>query len=153
MLETQSVGGDGIALLKFFRYNWQVRDEWFDWCESVPAEELNKLRIGGVGSILKTLWHVVDAEYSWIRAVEGKPDVQFAFEDHTTVDSIRSWSDRCREELKPFLGAWDTARESQVVQASWRPEETIAAGEILRHVIAHESSSYGSTVGVGKGNR
>ncbi|RIV29251.1 hypothetical protein D2Q93_01400 [Alicyclobacillaceae bacterium I2511] len=62
-------------MLTLFRYNWQVREEWFDWCEGVPDEELTRQRIGGVGSFLQTLWHIVDAEYSWIRATAGEPDV------------------------------------------------------------------------------
>lgn len=36
-------------MLKFFEYNWQVRDEWFEWCKQVPKEELLKNRVGGLG--------------------------------------------------------------------------------------------------------
>jgi len=128
----------GIGLLTLFRYNWQVRDEWFDWCDDVPYEELVQTRIGGMGDILKTLWHVVDVEYSWIRAVEGKSDLQFPFEDYTTVDATRLFSDSCRGQIQPLLEMWDPIKDSQIVQASWRPSETITAGEVLRHVIAHE---------------
>lgn len=91
-----------------------------------------------MGSFLKTLWHVVDAEYSWIRAVAGKPDVPFPFEEYKTLGVIRLWSDDCREEIEPFLEAWAPANESHIVRAAWRPGETITAGEVLRHVIAHE---------------
>jgi uncharacterized damage-inducible protein DinB len=27
-------------MLTMFRYNWQVRDEWFEWCKQVPPDEL-----------------------------------------------------------------------------------------------------------------
>ena len=53
-------------MLKLFEYNWQVREEWFTWCEDVPEEELLNNRVGGVGSILYTLFHIIDVEYSWI---------------------------------------------------------------------------------------
>ncbi len=47
-------------MLKLFQYNWQVRDDWFTWCEAVSEEELLKKRVGGVGSILYTLFHIAD---------------------------------------------------------------------------------------------
>ncbi|GAA0596805.1 hypothetical protein GCM10009001_11160 [Virgibacillus siamensis] len=50
-------------MLKLFEYNWQVRDDWFTWCEALPEEELLKKRIGGIGSIMYTLFHIVDVEY------------------------------------------------------------------------------------------
>ena len=30
------------------QYNWQVRDDWFKWCEQLSAEELLRKRVGGV---------------------------------------------------------------------------------------------------------
>lgn len=49
-------------LIKFFVYNWQVRDEWFDWCNQLTIKELLKNRIGGVENILFTLFlfHIID---------------------------------------------------------------------------------------------
>lgn len=35
-------------MLKLFEYNWQVRKDWFDWCDSVTEKELLKQRIGEV---------------------------------------------------------------------------------------------------------
>ena len=29
-------------MINFFKYNWQVRDEWFNWCKQMPIEELLK---------------------------------------------------------------------------------------------------------------
>jgi hypothetical protein len=42
-------------MLKLFEYNWQVRNDWFDWCDLVTEKELLKKRIGGPGSILYTV--------------------------------------------------------------------------------------------------
>lgn len=61
-----------INVLVLFRYNWQVRQDWFKLCEQLTEEELLRKRVGGVGSILKTLFHIVDVEYSWINALQGK---------------------------------------------------------------------------------
>ena len=59
-------------MLKLFQYNWQVRDDWFTWCEDISAEELVKKRVGGFGSILHTLFHIVDVEYMWILGLRGE---------------------------------------------------------------------------------
>ncbi len=53
-------------MLKLFQYNWQVRDDWFTFCEDMSDEELLKKRVGGFGSILHTLFHIVDVECMWI---------------------------------------------------------------------------------------
>ena len=53
-------------MIKFFEYNWQIRDEWFDWCNQLTYKELLKDQIGGVGNILYTLFHIIDVEYSQI---------------------------------------------------------------------------------------
>ena len=45
-----------------FLYNWQIREEWFEWCETISLEELTKKRIGGMQSILHNLFHVIDCE-------------------------------------------------------------------------------------------
>lgn len=63
-------------MLTLFNYNWQVRREWFKWCRSLPNEELKRQRTGGMGNILRTLAHIIDVECSWIRAIQGRPDVR-----------------------------------------------------------------------------
>ncbi|ASB86742.1 DinB family protein [Bacillus sonorensis] len=52
-----------------FQYNWQVRNEGFDWCLHQSQEELEKRRSGGMESILINLFHIVDVEVSWIYAI------------------------------------------------------------------------------------
>ncbi|MCY8368609.1 DinB family protein, partial [Bacillus spizizenii] len=47
-------------MIKFFEYNWQVRDQWFTWCNQLTTEELLKNHLGGVGNILYTLFHISD---------------------------------------------------------------------------------------------
>ena len=66
-----------------FEYNWQVRDEWLKWCESIPEQELLAKRTGGLQGILAILVHIIDVEYSWLLALAGKETVEF-----TTFDSI-----------------------------------------------------------------
>ncbi|KOO46656.1 DinB family protein [Priestia koreensis] len=123
-------------MLKFFDYNWQVRDEWFDWCKQLDEEELFKKRSGGVGSILYTLFHIVDVEYSWIRGIGQKEDVLLEFESHRSIQQIKHFSDRCREEITEFLLNWDGNKE-KMVTVPW-DDTPYMVEDIIQHVIAHE---------------
>jgi uncharacterized damage-inducible protein DinB len=60
-------------MINLFSYNWQVREEWFEWCKSLPEEELIKPRIGGMGCILHNLLHVINCERIWISLISGSP--------------------------------------------------------------------------------
>ncbi|MFD2629441.1 DinB family protein [Oceanobacillus kapialis] len=122
---------------QLFEYNWQVRDEWFEWCERLSASELSKQRTGGVGSILFTLFHIIDVEYSWIRAIQGKKDVEFPFNDYQTLEALKELSASLRPELVSFLKDMDEVDMEKQVKASWQ-QETYKTKEIISHVIVHE---------------
>ena len=126
-----------------FKYNWQVRDEWFSWCENVPDDELLKLRIGGFGGILKTLFHIVDVEYSWICDMKGKVPEQVVsgpFESWATLEKVKDLSKLHHKEVKNFVLAWEPYMEDQCFSEvnSNGETETFKYGEIMRHIIAHE---------------
>lgn len=125
-------------MINFFEYNWQVRDEWFDWCKQLSNEELLKDRTGGVGSILYTLFHIIDGEYSWVRGIQGKEDIVVEFTDYNTVEMVKSLSDRFRNEIAEFLKKenLDELKE-KVVSVYWN-EDKYTVEEILHHIIAHE---------------
>ncbi|QQZ07765.1 DinB family protein [Heyndrickxia vini] len=123
-----------------FQYNWQVRDEWFKWCEDVEEAELLLVRTGGVGGILHTLFHIIDVEWSWIRVMQGKPDFQESFDDYRSLTLVRELEAAFKPEVEGFVLNWkdemenniftDTAPDGRIFQDTW--------GEIMRHMIAHE---------------
>ncbi|AFQ12295.1 TPA: DinB family protein [Bacillus pacificus] len=119
------------------QYNWQVRDDWFKWCEQLSAEELLRKRVGGVGSILATLFHIVDVEYSWISAIQGKEDSEPQFKDYQSIKKVKVLSDLYKKELEDFLQVWSANLECKLLKASWT-DKTYTYGEVLRHVIVHE---------------
>ena len=127
-----------------FQYNWQVRDDWFSWCEDVPKNELLKVRIGGTGGILKTLFHIVDVEYNWICDMKGKIpeklELSKPFESWATLEKVKELSELHHEEVKAFVLAWKPDMENNVfTETNSNGElETFKYGEIMRHVIAHE---------------
>jgi uncharacterized damage-inducible protein DinB len=124
-------------LKKMFQYNWMVRAEWFELLKQVPMEELSRNRIGGAGSILYTLFHISDVEYSWIRGIQGMPDIQVQYENYQTLEQVKQLSDSWLQETRPFLNAWSSDCENEFVTVPWT-EGRYTKGEILRHVIAHE---------------
>ncbi|MEK4578643.1 MULTISPECIES: DinB family protein [Bacillus] len=129
-------------MLVLFRYNWQVRQDWFKLCEQLTEEELLRKRVGGVGSILKTLFHIVDVEYSWINALQGKKDREPQFKDYQLIQKVKALSDSYRRELEEFLQIWSGDLEYKILKASWT-DKIYTYGEVLRHVIVHEIQHIG----------
>jgi uncharacterized damage-inducible protein DinB len=129
--------GEWYTLIHLFQYNWMVRDEWFELCKQIPNEELLRQRIGGAGSILYTFFHVADVEYSWIRGIQGKPDIQVRYEDYMSISQVREIADSWKSETESFLQTWIDKFDQELVSVPWN-EGRYSKGEILRHVIAHE---------------
>jgi len=124
-------------MIHLFKYNWKVRDSWLELCCRLSQDELIRDRTGGVGSILKTFFHIIDVEYSWIQAISGKPVQDPEFKDYMTMELIIKLSRDYRLEIKEFINDWSNDMEYQVVTVPWM-DEPLFAGEVLRHVIAHE---------------
>ncbi len=124
-------------MIKFFEYNWQVRDEWFDWCNQLTIKELLKDRNGGVGNILYTLFHIIDVEYSWIRGIQCKEDIVFQFTDYNTLEKVKSLSDKLRDEIAEFLNTNLGHLKEKLVSVSWDKDQ-YTFDEILHHIITHE---------------
>ena len=117
-----------------------VREEWYRWCEELSEEDLLRQRTGGVGSILHTLFHIIDVEWSWIRLLQGEPDFEKRFDHYKSLDLVRKLDAEFRRDVEKFVNNWDESMENKlhydilpdgrIVNDSW--------GEVIRHVIAHE---------------
>jgi uncharacterized damage-inducible protein DinB len=119
-----------------FEYNWEVRDEWLEWCRKVPDAELKKERTGGVGSILKTLFHMIDVEISWIYAILEKEEFQPEYDEYQELEKICDFSRQYREEMRDAIDQILQDANSPVYINWWN--QTFLKGEILRHIIAHD---------------
>ncbi|HDR7471773.1 DinB family protein [Bacillus toyonensis] len=120
-----------------FQYNWQVREDWFKWCEQLTVEELLRKRVGGVGSILETLFHIVDVEYSWICDLKGKKVDEPQFKDYQSIQKVKALSHLYNKDLEGFLQSWTEDLENKILKVSWTDKE-YKYGEVLRHVVVHE---------------
>ncbi len=127
-------------MLKLFEYNWQVRQDWFDWCRNVSEEELLKKRTGGTGGILHNLFHIADVEFSWISILQGKPEFTEPFESYASLQKVIDLSAKFHEEVRPFVLSWSDEMEGkELSELSPKGEPVIFKyGEIMRHTIAHE---------------
>ncbi|MGE7689117.1 DinB family protein [Lysinibacillus sp. NPDC097214] len=123
-------------MIKFFEYNWQVRDEWFEWCNQLSIEEMLQKRSGGVGSILYTLFHIIEVEYSWIRGIMGERDRIFDFDEYRTLEKVKNLSNELHEEIIEYLKHNDNLSD-EIVKVSW-DTNTYTKNDILHHTIAHE---------------
>ncbi|WP_033542867.1 DinB family protein [Planococcus sp. CAU13] len=123
-----------------FHYNWQVREEWYRWCEGVSEEELLKKRTGGVGSILETLFHIIDTEWSWLRVLEGKDDFQEKFGKYSSLEKVRELDAKFHEEVEAFVNNWEDSMEDRELVSIGKDGTKYVDewGEVMRHVIAHE---------------
>lgn len=126
-----------ILLIKFLEYNWQVREDWFEWCNQLTIKELLKDRTGGVGSILYTLFHIIDVEYSWFRGIQGKEDVIVQFADYNTMEKVKTLSSTFRTEIVAFLKANLDEIKGKLISVPW-DEDQYTVDEILHHIIVHE---------------
>lgn len=117
-----------------------VREEWYRWCEELSEEDLLGNRTGGVGSILHTLFHIVDVEWSWIRLLQGKTDFEESFDGYKSLNQVRKLDAEFRAEVENFVNNWDDSMENQLFYDTLQDGRIVTDtwGEVIRHVIAHE---------------
>lgn len=127
-------------MLDMFLYNWQVREDWFTWCESISEEELRAERVGGMGSILKTLSHVIDCELIWMNHMLEEPYIYSEKDSITKLDDVIKFSNFTKEITESFLRNWTGDYESKVVEINSRNGKTYSFtyGKIIRHIFSHE---------------
>jgi uncharacterized damage-inducible protein DinB len=125
-------------MLDMFRYNWQVREDWFEWCRELPQEELAKERTGGMGSILATLFHVANGEQIWINQMQGTPFIMK--EGVTSLEEAVEFTNVTRPAAEQFLQSWNEKTASKTLTKKRRDGSDIVFTyeKIIKHLIAHE---------------
>ncbi|WP_066051519.1 DinB family protein [Robertmurraya korlensis] len=122
---------------QFFYYNWQVREEWFEWAKQVSAEDLLKQRVGGFNNILHTLLHIVVVEFDWINDLLGGEVIEFQLEDYQTIDDVINLHQHWHPMIRNFVENWtDNLSDKQLVIEEGK--RVFSYGEVMKHVIVHE---------------
>lgn len=122
---------------QLFSYNWQVREEWFEWCEELSCDDFFLLRNGGQRSFYRTFLHLLDVEKSWVLAIEGKPDEPITADDASTLAELKDLSARQQKELNRFFTGITKEAVTQIVSPAWT-QHSYSVNVILQHLIAHE---------------
>ncbi|MBO8171246.1 MAG: DinB family protein [Bacillaceae bacterium] len=127
-------------MIYFFKYNWERRNEWFEWASRIPHEELLRSRTGGMGSILETFFHVVDVEQRWVSRIMQEEITRYDYEDFQSLDSIKAFSDREMIRTGEMIERLQPDEHERVVTYVSPGGNRIPCkvGEVLRHMIAHE---------------
>jgi len=127
-------------MLSLFKYNWQVREEWFKWCESLSEEEFFKERVGGMKSIRETLIHIIDCELLWLNSlVDGK----VAFDGRqilTHLSEIKEYSSFVQSLTEQFIEQLPSDYEFKIIEVQRRDGSLLefTQKKILAHMITHE---------------
>jgi Uncharacterized protein conserved in bacteria len=132
-------------MIELFRLNWKMRDEWFRWCLDVPQVELDAPRLDGAGSILRTLFHIIDVEQYWIRRFAYGTDHRYAFAEHADLDSLQALSRRLRPFVEETVKGWtpERDRDTRIVRNEDGTESELVFGDVLRWLVQHEAHHAG----------
>jgi len=127
-------------MLNMFSYNWQVRDDWFDWSQQISIEELTQKRTGGMGSILHNLFHVIDCEQIWVNQMNGTPVIVEDINDISTLDEVIEFSNSTKLITQHFIQSLTPDYEKKIFVMKRRNGDTssFTYGKIMRHIISHE---------------
>lgn len=127
-------------MIDMFLYNWQIREEWFEWCETLTAEELVKKRVGGMGSILHNLYHVIDCEQLWINQLQRTPVLVTDLKTITTLQEVMAFSAHIQSETLQFLKSRPLEGPEQVMELKRKDGsiKLLPYGKVLKHISAHE---------------
>lgn len=127
-------------MLSLFDYNWQVREDWFKWCQSLPTEEFHKERIGGMKSIRETLIHIIDCELLWLNSMSERKIVYEKRNTISELNDIKEYSDFVKSQTQLFIRHLPVEYENHAVEIK-RKNGTIlnfTQEKILLHMITHE---------------
>jgi uncharacterized damage-inducible protein DinB len=123
-----------------FLYNWQIREEWFSWCETISNEELTKKRIGGIGSILHNSFHVIDCEQIWVNQVQGTPVIIKDINNISNLNDIKTFSNLTKPVTQSFIKTYISEGKDKilVVKSKNSTTNSLSYNKVISHIISHE---------------
>ncbi|WP_102691550.1 DinB family protein [Rummeliibacillus pycnus] len=127
-------------ILKLFKYNWQVREEWLKWCEEITHEELVKQRVGGMGNILHTLFHVIHCEELWVNQICEETAIEKNVESIKTLKDVQEYSSTIKNSTFHFLNQHieEKTERSLIFNLKNGKTKEFSYEKILYHIVTHE---------------
>lgn len=129
-----------ISLIDLFQYNWQVREEWFKWCETISNEELMKKRTGGMGSIIHNLFHVIDCEQLWVSQMQGTTAINKDINTISSLSDVKTFSNITKPVTQSFIESYTLDFDERILEVKSKNGNlfSFTYEKIIRHIITHE---------------
>lgn len=123
-----------------FQYNWQIREDWFKWCETISYEELTKKRMGGMQSIIHNLFHVIDCEQIWVNQMQGTPVIIKDINRISSLNDVKTFSDLTKPVTEGFIKSHTFEAEDRILVVKSRNGTTnsFSYDKIITHILSHE---------------
>jgi uncharacterized damage-inducible protein DinB len=110
--------GDTSVLTTLFAHNAWANLKLLDFCEHLSDAQLDATAIGCFGSIRDTLLHIVGAEVSYVKRVNGKlPPQPFSRDQFPGFELLKDAARWASDELLPLALS---AREDTSVRERWK---------------------------------
>ena len=123
-----------------FQYNWQIREDWFKWCETISYEELTRKRVGGMQSIIHNLFHVIDCEQIWVNQMQGTPVIIKDINSISSLNDVKTFSDLTKPVTEGFIKSHTFEAEDRILVVKSRNGTTnsFSYDKIITHILSHE---------------
>lgn len=132
--------------LKVYDYLTLARQRVFDWVRPLSADDYARQFPIGLGSIGRTLTHIMICEYAYVLRIEGRevpPYEQFPFQDETpppfaTLES--AWKEQAGRTrgMITAVGDWGTELVYVVTRDGKRIEVTASPADLFTQLALHE---------------
>ena len=127
-------------MIHLFQYNWDVREDWFIWCESLSDVEFHQERLGGMKSFRETLIHIVDCELLWLNTIL---DEKIHYESRKTLyhlDEIKQYSAYVQSLTKAFIANVEPSDDERIIEVTRRDGSVLhfSQKKVVAHMITHE---------------
>lgn len=124
-----SAHGENSVLKGLFQHNTWANLKLLDFCEGLSDEQLDRSAIGVYGSIRDTLRHIVGAEVSYVRRVNGRLPAEPLSRDRFPGFAVLKQAARWAGEELPQLAL--SARAETIVE-----ERSPDLKEVVRYPLA-----------------
>ena len=123
-----------------FQYNWDVREDWFTWCESLSEEEFNQERLGGMKSFRETLIHIVDCELLWLNTLLGEKIQYESRETLYHLEEIKQYSASIQLQTEAFIANVEHGDDERIIEVTRRDGSVLhfSQKKVVAHMITHE---------------
>lgn len=123
-----------------FLFNWQIREDWFKWCETISNDELLKRRVGGMGSIIHNLFHVIDCEQIWVNQMQRTPVIIKDINLVSSLEDVKEFASLTKSETLNFIESYFSKREEKSLEIRRKDGTTksLSFDKIISHIISHE---------------